>query len=197
MTFPCLLTNTLNPVTFEVIKDFVGNSSAIVDITLVCTSGTVSPPGTSSTGTAQVQEGSPATFTIADFNIGATCTLSETPEPSGYFVDYGPDCVSVLLEPGTNESCEVDNLTQGFINVGKDFSDNNQMNVNIVVDCDSGTDIMVDGNANEGPTPPADPANWEIRGFTDGASCAVPGEPGACGLPVQHRRLRRDRAQYR
>ena len=46
---------------------------------LVCTSGTVDPPGSNNTGSDTASEGGgPAVFTITGFNAGATCTRHDT-----------------------------------------------------------------------------------------------------------------------
>ena len=88
----CTIINTVVPVGAETVtvnKNFSDNSTALVSIGLVCTSGSV----TSTPLTAA--EGAPAMFTVSEALPGASCTATET-VPAGYVADQG-ECQAVSL----------------------------------------------------------------------------------------------------
>ncbi|HXG36466.1 MAG TPA: hypothetical protein VNL15_05825, partial [Dehalococcoidia bacterium] len=88
----------LNSLTFLVFKDFVPDNPASVNITLVCTSGTVSNDDPTAS------ESDPANFTVTGFAPGTTCTATEQ-VPDGYIADQS-GCVNVPLTTG---SCTIIN----------------------------------------------------------------------------------------
>jgi hypothetical protein len=81
----CTIVNTLNSGAFTVNKDFSDDNPAAVDVTLSCTSGTVT------NNPQPASEGNPAVFTVEGFVAGATCTATEPSVPAGYTVDNS-DC---------------------------------------------------------------------------------------------------------
>ncbi len=96
----CTIVNTLIPAgaaTITVNKDFIPNSTAIVPMSLTCTSGTVT------TTPLNAAEGAAAVFTVTGASLGATCTATET-VPAGYTADQ-TNCVSVAL----NGNCTIVN----------------------------------------------------------------------------------------
>jgi hypothetical protein len=89
-TSRCTLVNTVIDATFSVYKDFVPDSAAGVEVSLACSSGSVSP------ATVTASEASAAVFTVSGYQPGATtCTATET-VPAGYSADV-TDCQAVLL----------------------------------------------------------------------------------------------------
>ena len=152
---------------FTVSKDFSDDNAAVVDMTLTCSSGTVTanPLGAS--------EGSPAVFEVTGFLPGATCTATEAAFP-GYEQDDSGCQVGGLLADGG--SCTMLNtLSTGGFTVSKDFSDDNAAVVDMTLTCSSGTVTTNPLGASEGS-----PAVFEVTGFLPGATCtateaAVPG----------------------
>jgi hypothetical protein len=89
-TSRCTLVNTVIDATFSVQKDFVPDSAAGVEVSLTCSSGSVSP------ATATAAQTSPAVFTVSGHQPGATtCTATEA-VPAGYSADV-TDCQAVVL----------------------------------------------------------------------------------------------------
>ena len=84
---------------FTVYKDFSDNNGASVSVSLSCSSGTVT------NNPQQASESSPAVFSIAGANAGATCTAVENSVPAGYTADES-DCQN---GDSLNGSCTIYN----------------------------------------------------------------------------------------
>jgi len=99
--------------TFTVYKDFSDNSTASVNVTLACSTGTITP-----SATLPASEASPAVFTVTDFERGATCTATEAATP-GYSQSI-EGCAAVGLEdPG---SCTMFNTLEVSIPVNSTWA---------------------------------------------------------------------------
>ena len=83
-----------------------GNRTAVI-VTLTCSNGTVSPPGTSNSGSANSAPGSPATFTVTGFGGGAGCSATEA-VPSGY-LQQSNNC-NLTITPGADLICTIFNV---------------------------------------------------------------------------------------
>ena len=94
------------PATITVFKVYSDNTHAAVSVTLTCDSGTVSPPGTGSVGSAMSEPGSPPVFSVSAFDPGATCTATEE-VPLGY--SETDDCTGIAIAPGDAKSCTITN----------------------------------------------------------------------------------------
>jgi hypothetical protein len=163
--------NTLNQATFTVNKDFQPNAGGSVNVSLGCTSGTV----TTVSGTASEVPPTSASFTVTGFNAGATCTASEA-VPSGYTV-YQADCVGKPITPGGNATCTlVNNLNQASFTVYKDFSDNNASPVTVSLSCASGT--VTPGSASIGE---GSPMTFLVTGFDGDPLCSATESPIPAG----------------
>jgi hypothetical protein len=101
MVGQCTVVNTERVATFDVEKDFFPDSGADVSVGLVCTSGSVTDVDTTAS------EADPANFTVTAFNVGATCTATET-VPGGYSADES-DCVSRTITDGMLTTCAIVN----------------------------------------------------------------------------------------
>jgi hypothetical protein len=139
----CIFTNTLPTGTFTVGKDFSDDNAAVVDMTLTCTSGTVTvnPLGAS--------EGSPALFEVTGFLPNATCTATEAATP-GYDQDISAcQLVGQLTADGgfclmVNTLQPVVPATEAVFRVTKDFTDNNPAGVMVYISCDTGLPLTAD-----------------------------------------------------
>jgi hypothetical protein len=107
-TGACTITNTLNTAVFQVSKDFSDDNAADVTVSLVCTSGTVVNDDTTAS------EADPANFTVNGFDVGATCTASET-VPAGYTSDEATNCLNVAVSTG---ACTITNTVQAGFGLG-------------------------------------------------------------------------------
>jgi Domain of unknown function (DUF5979) len=146
-------------VSFDVSKDFSDDSSGKVSIGLSCDSGVVSktPVGAA--------EGSPATFTITGFLVGATCTATEGTPPSGYTADES-DCRRVPIDRG---GCTiVDTFNTTTLTVRKEFTDGSTRAVSVSLSCTSGT---IDDPKQAAS--PLRPAVFTVSGFVQGVTCDV------------------------
>jgi hypothetical protein len=155
----CTIVNTLTTSQFIVNKDFGPNDLASVTITLICTSGTVSNDD------PIASEADPANFTVGGFSSGATCTATET-VPAGYTANEG-DCLNVAI-PADGVCTIVNTLNSAQFVVNKDFVPNSGATVNVTLGCSSGTVANDDPTASE-----ADPANFTVTGFNNGAVCSA------------------------
>jgi hypothetical protein len=156
----CTMVNTLRVGTFTVAKDFSDDSDAAVDMTLTCSSGTVTA------NPLAASEGSPAEFEVTGFLPGATCTATEAATP-GYDQDDSACQVGGLLADGG--SCTmVNTLRVGTFTVEKLFSDENEAAVDMTLTCTSG-----DITTNPLPASMASPAEFEVTGFLVGATCTA------------------------
>ncbi len=162
----CTITNTLNTATLTVNKDFQPNSGASVNVSVSCSSGTPSP----ASGTAS--EATPFVTTVSGFTVGATCTATESPVPTGY-TDNQSGCASVAISVGGSHSCTIVNVqNSGVFTVSKDFQPNSGASVSVSVSCTSGTPSPASGSASE-----ATPFTTTVSGFTPGASCTATESP--------------------
>lgn len=97
----CTIFNTLmippDADTITVFKDFSDDNPDLVQVDLVCSSGTIE------TTPLAAAEGSPAVFLINDADPGTSCTATEQ-MPAGYTADQS-DCVNVAL----NGECTIFN----------------------------------------------------------------------------------------
>ena len=104
-------TNTPTPTPislgFQVVKDFIDNSTADVTVVLTCTSGTVTVVDVTAS------EADPADFSVVDPAAGTTCTATEI-VPAGYLADEAA-CANVLLTAGT---CTITNTWQAPLGWG-------------------------------------------------------------------------------
>ena len=91
---------------FTVSKDFSDDNAAVVDMTLTCSSGTVT------TNPLGASEGSPALFEVTGFLPGATCTATEAATP-GYDQDDSACQVGGLAAAGG--SCTMVNTLEALI----------------------------------------------------------------------------------
>jgi hypothetical protein len=97
----CTVVNTARVATFDVQKDFDPDNAQDVTVDLNCTSGTVTDVDTTAS------ESDAANFTVTAFNVGATCTATET-VPGGYAEDES-DCASRTITDGMLTTCEIVN----------------------------------------------------------------------------------------
>jgi len=159
----CTIVNTLNTTSgsFTVNTDFSDNSTTLVNIHLVCSSGTVSNTP------LLAREGQPAVFSITGAQPGATCTATEPVPPSGYTADDS-DCQSGDPLNGSCTIVNTSNSNSGTFTVFKDFSDNSAANVSITASCSSGTVTNSPQSAREGQ-----PAVFTVTGALPGATCTA------------------------
>ena len=146
---------------FVVEKTYDDGNTDPVSVSLTCTDGTVLPDS------ALAAPGSPAVFSVNDFDPEGTplCTATEI-VPDGYVGDE-TDCVDVdLLNDGT---CTIANsLIAATFEVYKDFIPDNPADVLMTLTCTSGTVSPLSANASEGS-----PAVFTIEGFDPGATCTA------------------------
>jgi hypothetical protein len=144
--------------TFTVSKDFSDDSAASVSVSVVCSSGLVSP------ASASVSEGTPAVFTVSGYFGAPTCTATET-VPAGYTANQTA-CDTVDLSAG---GCTITNtLNTANFTVAKDFSDNNPGSVTVGLVCTSGTVSPLTASASE-----ATPASFTVSGYDGNPSCTA------------------------
>ena len=128
----CTIVNNLNTADFRVVKDFSDDNAMGVTVSLVCTTGDVSPPS------QLVSEGNPVSFQVSGFTDLSTesCTATEDPIPLGYTSTDNGTCTA-SLEVAT---CTIVNtLNEAGFTVRKDFEDNNTDPVSVTLICTSGT----------------------------------------------------------
>ena len=145
------------PASITVNKDFSDNNPAAVQVSLTCTSGTVTATPLSAA------EGAPAVFQVSAADLGATCTATES-VPAGYTANQ-LDCVNEAL----GGACTITNTLQGLngtITVNKDFLPNNSATVPVSLACTSGTVTATPLSASE-----AAPAVFSITGASAGVTC--------------------------
>jgi hypothetical protein len=161
----CTITNTLREGSFTVRKDFTDGNTASVQVTLVCTNGTVQAPVTRA-----VSEAAPATWTITGFNDAAatTCTATEDPIPSGY-TSTG-NCQATIA---AGECTIVNALNEADFTVSKDFSDDNPNPVTVTLVCESGTIT----SANPQQVSEGNPATFHVEGFDGDPNCTATEDP--------------------
>jgi hypothetical protein len=165
----CTFTNTLNSDTFNVAKDFSDNSSTAVNVSLSCTSGSV----TTNDATATEVPADTADFTVNGFSGDPTCTATETPIPAGY---SSSGTCSALLSVGT---CTIVNsLNSDTFTVAKDFSDDSSAAVNVSLSCTSGSVTTNDATATEVPP---DTADFTVNGFSGDPTCTATETPIPAG----------------
>jgi hypothetical protein len=146
---------------FTVNKTYDDSNTDPVSVSLTCSDGSVLPPS------ALAAPGSPAIFSVNDYDPEGTptCTATEV-VPPGYAGDES-DCVGVdLLADGT---CTIANsLISATFEVYKDFSDDNASLVPMTLTCTSGVVSPPTDNASE-----AGPAVFTVTGFDPGATCTA------------------------
>ena len=140
------MVNTLRMGEFTVMKDFSDDSDASVDMTLSCTSGSVT------TNPVAAAEGSPAIFETTGFDLDATCTATEADTP-GYDQDIS-DCQADDLS-AVDGSCTMVNsiVPKAVFRVTKDFTDDNPMEVKVNIDCNGGDPLQSDSMIADAPGP--------------------------------------------
>jgi len=146
---------------FTVEKTYDDGNTDPVSVSLTCSDGSVLPSA------SLAAPGSPAVFSVNDFDPEGTplCTATEV-VPEGYVGDES-DCVDVdLFADGT---CTIANsLISATFEVYKDFIPNNPAQVSMTLNCTSGTVSPPSANASEGS-----PAVFTIEGFDPGATCTA------------------------
>jgi len=146
---------------FTVEKTYDDGNTDPVSVSLTCSDGSVLP------ASALAAPGSPAVFSVNDFDPEGTplCTATEV-VPEGYSGDES-DCVDVdLFADGT---CTIANsLIAATFEVYKDFIPNNPAQVSMTLTCTSGTVSPPSANASEGS-----PAVFTVEGFDPGATCTA------------------------
>ena len=133
----CDFFNQQDPATITVDKEYVESNGGPVTVTFNCSSGTLDPP------TAQAEPGSPAVFTLNDFAWdGATCDGEESNlNPGFYQVDS--TCDGLELLPGGEAACAFTNArNRATYSVRKEFDDDNPMDVEISISCNTGLPIQ-------------------------------------------------------
>jgi len=125
------------PDTIIVNKNFFPDSAETVQVSLSCTSGVVT------SSPLDASEAAPAVFTVTEAEPGTTCTATET-VPDGYTANE-TGCIDVPL----GSSCEITNIQDGLedratFRVIKDFTDDNPMDVEVTIDCNTG--LILDQN---------------------------------------------------
>jgi hypothetical protein len=158
----CTIANSVIAATFEVYKDFVPNNPAAVSMTLICTSGTVSPPS------ANASEGSPAVFTVEGFDPGATCTATEVPIP-GYIANE-TDCQDgdLITDGGTSQCTITNTLRSDDFTVNKTYDDGNTDPVSVSLTCANGTVVASPLDA-----APGAPAVFTVTGHLGDPNCTA------------------------
>jgi len=146
---------------FTVEKTYDDGNTDPVSVSLTCTDGTVLPPS------ALAAPGSPAVFSVNDFDPQGTplCTATEV-VPEGYEGDES-DCVDVdLFADGT---CTIANsLIAATFEVYKDFIPDNPALVPMTLECTTGVVSPPTADASEGS-----PAVFTVTGFDPGATCTA------------------------
>jgi len=169
----CSLTFELNIATFTVNKEWDDGNTASVDITLVCTSGTVTTPTLPASGVV------PAQFEVTGFVEGATCTATEV-APAGYTPDES-QCLEVgLVEPG---GCTIANLQDAVtVTVTKAYSvahPTADPEVEMTLTCPTAT---VDGGTSVGSSTTVDGvATFQVTAFPSGGESCVATETVPAG----------------
>ena len=150
----CTFYNSLQK-TFTVHKDFQPNAPGSVTVSLVCANGIEAP------ASAPASEATPASFTVTGYMGNPSCTATESTIPQGY--ESTGTCTADL----NTGQCTIVNVQRtANINVLKDFTDNNPMDVTIMVTCSSGLVTATDPTASE-----SNDANFTVTGFDVGATC--------------------------
>jgi hypothetical protein len=161
--------------TLIVHEDFAPDApaaSAVIEVS--CTNGG-QPDEASKTAT----EGSPAMFSIAGLQDGATCTATQGGTTAGYTVAQR-NCREVAVQPGETSSCTITNRrvrTTSFV-VREDFVPNavgSAVEVSVVC-ADGGRPDRSSRRVTE-----AAPATFTISGFGKTAICTAKATPGPAG----------------
>jgi len=172
----CTITNSLDPQeTFRVYKATSDGSLQSVTVMLECD--LPQPDFETATSASGSTAAVPAVWVlnVSSFQL---CRATELAAPNGYFSD-GPTsspsddrtCTGTI-SPGTDGSCTIVNtLREAWVEVEKDFSDDNPADVDVTLTCTSGTvedDPPSDHTASE-----ADTALIRVYGFNPGATCGA------------------------
>jgi Ca2+-binding RTX toxin-like protein len=91
------------PYTVTVNKDWTNVNGPAVNVTLTCSSGTVTPPS------AMADNGRPAVFVVTDYDAGTTCTVSEPALPG---ITSSNDCADPITLGSSSPftySCTISN----------------------------------------------------------------------------------------
>jgi hypothetical protein len=157
----CTIVNNLRSATLTVAKDFIpDNGSGSASVSVSCTSGTPSP----ASGTAT--ESASFVTTVTGFNVGATCTATETPI-SGYNANQA-NCLNVAITDGGSASCTITNTAVGSFTVNKDWSDDRVDSVTVTLACGAGTVTPPTGSASE-----QTPASFTVTGVAGSQMCTA------------------------
>jgi hypothetical protein len=158
----CTIANSVRSATFQVFKDFSPDNASAVPMTLICTSGIVSP------ATADASEGSPAVFTVTAFDPGTTCTATEVPIP-GYVAD-DTDCQNgdLITDGGTTQCTITNTLRSDDFTVNKTYDDGTTDPVSVSLECDNGTVTNSPQDA-----APGSPAVFTVEGHLGDPNCTA------------------------
>jgi hypothetical protein len=166
----CTITNTLRQATFNVTKAYspAGPVSS-VQVIVTCASGspnlTVAP-----SGATPVSPGAPVPFTVKGFNVGDTCSATESPVPAGYTMSQA-SCVSQAVTDGGAVNCTITNtLNTATLTVHKVYANHAATApVTVHVTCTSGTPSPLSG-----PAAPGSDFSTTVTGFnSSGATCTA------------------------
>ena len=176
----CTVTNTPRSATITVNKNFDEDRVDTVGVELTCSSGTVSPPGTTSTGSTTFSEASPAVFTITGFNTGATCTATE-PTPFPGYIMQEEQCGHIVpfiltLTDGAALSCTIYNTSLATVTVNKNFIPNaDGVSASLTLTCPGAAVNPTPDTATESPV--ADPAVFTVTSLPVGVQCTIAEAP--------------------
>jgi hypothetical protein len=139
-----------------------------VPVSISCTSGSVTP------GSGNAAPGSPFVATVIGFNVGATCTASETTVPPGYIMSS--NCGSVAITHNVPASCTITNTeTSTTFTVNKVYSPSGPLTpVTVPVTCTSGIVTPPSGSAAPGSPFVTTVHKFNVSGTTCSASETVP-----------------------
>jgi hypothetical protein len=112
--------------------------------------------------------------TVTGFNLGATCTATETPIP-GYIADE-TNCQNVSISDGGSSNCTITNTAVGTFTVNKDWSDDNVAPVTVTLTCGAGTVAPPTAPATE-----AIPAVFTVTGVAGSQMCTATEGPLPAG----------------
>ena len=168
-TVTCTFVDTPNTAFFNVNKNWLPDDPGGVTITLVCTSGAVTPVDPIAT------ESDDANFTIMGFTTPASCTATEPTSPN--YTDNQSDCLNKPITVGGTQSCTMVNTLIKTFTVQKDWVPNDTGVVTIALTCSSGTVTPVDPTSSEG-----DSATFTVTNFALGTTCTAT----ESGVPATH-----------
>lgn len=153
----------INQATVTVTKSFSDMNPAVVSVSLVCDSGTITPDADEDAG-----NGTTAIFTVTGFEDGDQCTATETTDLVGYTADESA-CANLDLTSGADTPCTITNQQDPVtILASKAYADGGPT-ATFAAACDDATVTVVKNEA-----APGSPAEYTISNFPwDGTSCNV------------------------